>query len=513
MNDFLNEWLSHPEYWFDGNDDFICEKYGGLLKTEVWDVHSLDIRHHLSFIILYDQLPRHLYRKSDPDNIVSFYLKKALYIYNFIYKNAEFNIDDLTAIEWCFYNLPIRHNKEPNDIIRVIRDTWNRLKKNPDEKQYVRFLKSTYHRLEINQKEFIEFSSGEYTVTSFSDYVELLSNYPLVVNNVNITEESIVYKTIEKFVVKNNLDDIIISLSGGVDSMVCATILKKLQNKYDFNLVAVHIDYANRTYKECEFVKKWCAFMKIPLYTRHITEINRKDCMEHGMRKTYEDYTKKVRFETYKAVSIKPKVILGHNYDDCFENILTNICNRDKYDNLKGINQWQFHDNIQLLRPMLDIKKKEIYLFAYNNKIPYLQDSTPEWSQRGQIRDSVRPVLNKWNREMIPSFFDLSTMLTEYETIINSVVNNLIINIEKDVFKIPCGPMILSKIIWKHILQNLSIYISYRSLENLIQKIENIYYNLKYQKNSKRKGILNKTTTIQYSIGDGFLTIRIFRHM
>jgi tRNA(Ile)-lysidine synthetase-like protein len=302
-------------------------------------------------------------------------------------------------------------------------------------------------------------------------------------------------------------------LSGGVDSMVCATVLKKLQAKYDFNLVAVHIDYANRTYKEYEFVKDWCAFMKIPLYTRHITEINRKDCMDNGMRNIYEEYTKDVRFETYKSVSMFPRVILGHNYDDCFENILTNICNKEKYDNLKGITSHQFNGVVNLLRPMLNIKKKDIYLFAYNNKIAYLHDSTPEWSQRGQIRDTVKPVLNKWNREIVPSFFELSKLLSEYEVIIHGVVNNLIVNVDDDKFKIPCGSMMLSKIIWRKILDNLMIYVSYRSLDNLIEKIENIYYDLSYQKNSKKKAILNKTTMMDYSIGDGFLTVQILRHM
>ena len=512
MEHFLDEWISHPEYWFSGNDDIICEKYSGLLKSETWDVHNASIRYHLGFLVFYDQIPRHMYRKSGPQKIIELYLEKALYIYNYIYNSLDFNIDSFTAIEWCFFNLPIRHNNQSNDIIRVIHETWKRLKKNPDEKQYVRFLKSTYKRMKINQKDYIEFSNDQYRVSNFLDYVDILSNYSPVINT-TITEDAVIYKTIEEFVIKNKLDDIIISLSGGVDSMVCATVLKKLQAKYEFNLVAVHIDYANRTYKEYEFVKDWCAFMKIPLYTRHITEINRKDCMDHGMRNIYEEYTKDVRFETYKAVSMFPKVILGHNSDDCFENILTNICNKEKYDNLKGITSHQFNGAVNILRPMLNIKKKDIYLFAYNNKIPYLHDSTPEWSQRGQIRDTVKPVLNKWNREIVPSFFELSKLLSEYEVIIHGVVNNLIVNIDDDMFKIPCGSMMMSKIIWRKILDNLMIYVSNRSLDNLIEKIENMYYDLSYQKNSKKKAILNKTTMIHYSIGNGFLTVQIFRHI
>lgn len=508
MDKFLEDWLSHPDYWFSGNDDLITEKYKDLLATSVWDTENTSIRYHLSFIILYDQIPRHVYRNGDQ---VPIYLKKALYIFNFVNKSPLFDTDYFTPLEWCFFNLPVRHNNVSNEIFKVINDTWTRVKNTTDTEQYIRFLKSSYNRINVNQKEYLEYSNSEYNVTSFVDYIDVLANCPLNLKTTEF-EETHLYKTIEGFIHKNNYQDIIISLSGGVDSMVCSFILKKLQEKLHFNIIAVHIDYANRSYKEYEFVKDWCAFIKLPVYTRHITEINRTDCMNHGMRSIYEEYTKKVRFETYKAVSDSPKVILGHNYDDCFENILTNICNKDKYENLTGINESQNIENIHFLRPMLDIKKKEIYLFAYNHNIPYLHDSTPDWCQRGKIRDSVKPVLNKWHKEAIPGFFELSKTLAEYEGIVKSVVNTMVIveGASGSEMKIPFSSFILCKIIWKHIFYNLSIYnISQKSLSNFLEKLEHTFYNLKYQKNTKVKTILTKNSMIEYRIGDGFLSFRI----
>ena len=509
MDTFLEEWFSHTEYWFLGYDDIITEKYRTLLDTSVWDSENKSIKYHLAFIILYDQIPRHVYRNNDPEHYVLMYLKKSLYIYNFVYKNTSFDIGSFTPLEWCFFNLPVRHNNVPNEIIKVINATWVRIKNTNDNEQYIRFLKSTYSRIHINQKDYLEYSNSEFTVTSFIDYIDILVNCPLNIKTTTF-EDTHLYKIFHNFVVKHNLEDIIISLSGGVDSMVCSFILKKLQEKLNFNLVAVHIDYANRSYKEYEFVKDWCAFIKLPVYTRHITEINRTDCMNYGMRNIYEDYTKKVRFDTYKAVSTLPNVILGHNYDDCFENILTNICNKDKYDNLKGVREEQFIENIRFLRPILDIKKKDIYLFAYNNYIPYLQDSTPEWCHRGKIRDSVKPALNKWHKEAIPGFFQLSNTLAEYEDIVKNVVNTMVI-VTKNNMKIPCSTFILSKIVWKHIFENLSIYkISQKSLYNFLEKLEHTYYDLKYQKNKKIKIVLNKQTVMEYSIGDGFMSFRFY---
>ena len=62
--------------------------------------------------------------------------------------------------------------------------------------------------------------------------------------------------------------------------------------------------------------------------------------MCNDLRDIYEAYTKKIRFNCYKKFDKHPIVILGHNKDDCFENILTNIAYNSKYDNLKGIEEY-----------------------------------------------------------------------------------------------------------------------------------------------------------------------------
>ena len=66
--------------------------------------------------------------------------------------------------------------------------------------------------------------------------------------------------------VSNKLSNkkIIISLSGGVDSMVLTTIL----HYFDFEVIGVHINYNNReeTGKEQEFLEKWCNLNGIKLW-------------------------------------------------------------------------------------------------------------------------------------------------------------------------------------------------------------------------------------------------------
>ena len=232
---------------------------------------------------------------------------------------------------------------------------------------------------------------------------------------------------------------LVVSLSGGVDSMVCAYLLWALGIPF----VALHVNYSNRAPEVCameEFlVQYYCALLDVPLRVVRTDEINRPKCMEHGLREVYEEYTRVRRFNGYLSCAPSYKedntdglpapavrVVLGHNQDDTIENILTNLAGQSHYENLRGMTpvseQTHRDRQIQFLRPLLRISKKEIYSFANEHRIPYLVDSTPKWSQRGKIRDIVRPALEAWNPEMLGALQILSDRLTDMTRTLDAVI-------------------------------------------------------------------------------------------
>jgi tRNA(Ile)-lysidine synthetase-like protein len=501
MDSFLQDWFTHPCYWFAPDfkyDDYLIDLYGHLLEEE-WDTESNDLQYHLTQLVVYDQLARHKYRNNEDK--IDFYLDKALQVYDFIEKT--FDVNKLSVLEWIFFSLPIRHSNNTIEIFKIIHEAWTRLKKEMDpilENHLISFLKASYARCSKNQLEFIEYHSPyEHSVSfeSFMDYLDILGYCPLSHYGVDMDEH--LYILFEAFIKKYKLKNVIISVSGGVDSQVCNYILKRLEDKYHFNLIAVYIDYGNRSHKEYEFVRDWCIYMGIPLYVRHITEIKRKPCMEYQLRSLYEDYTKTVRFNTYKNVWTNilrnedcPLVILGHNQDDCFENILTNICRKNKYDNLRGMEEEQVIDSIRFYRPMLSIPKEKIYAFADTVGVPYLQDSTPSWSQRGKIRDIVRPTLHNWNPEMIPALFELSNRMKEHEQMmvqyIKTLLNSLVVDDFNRILLLEKGHFHISKLFWEKLFDELSIPCSYRSLTNFMEILT--------KNKTQTKVNLNKTTHI-----------------
>jgi tRNA(Ile)-lysidine synthase TilS/MesJ len=231
----------------------------------------------------------------------------------------------------------------------------------------------------------------------------------------------------------------------------------------------------------------WTKYLGVKLYIRDIKEINRSECMGWDLRNLYESYTRDTRYQTYYNVAKSNGwndgswgIILNHNHDDCIENIFTNIVNKTKYENLYGM---EFDSNIDFkstklnfIRPMLTISKEQIYNFAHKTNIPYLFDSTPKWSQRGQIRDIVKPVLIEWNKSSIDRLDELSSVLTDCVGCVDMLVriwyNRLIwyddlvledkINLKNTnkfkVIKIESDELMENKIFWSRFL-NL-IYLS-----------------------------------------------------
>ena len=100
----------------------------------------------------------------------------------------------------------------------------------------------------------------------------------------------------------------------------------------------------------------------------------------------YEEVTRNMRKNFSKIIQDKydSVISMGHNKDDCLENIFSNIIRKQKYDNLNGMEFYGTELNVNIIRPFLDFTKNDIYNIANYYKLPYLYDSTPSWSDRGK---------------------------------------------------------------------------------------------------------------------------------
>ena len=496
-------WLSNKDIWFnsnDHNDTIVTNKFANLLNIDISiNKLNLQIDECLGYIILNDQVIRHVVRLN---NLFSDEISKRLNnIIPFVKTFYEYNKNKMNDYEFYFTLLPLRHTNIYENQLFVLTETWSKIKMLSEtdlfykEKlhTYKKYLNATYDHM--CDKNIIEVNFNivhkyeihktiELFVKNFDDIFDKNTILYRTNNNHNLIQKN---NSIVNMCCKfSKSDKIILSISGGVDSMILSWIFYKL----NLNFVMVHINYSNK--KECEkevkFLSMWAKYINVKLFIKNIDEINRKTCMNFELRKTYESYTRNVRYNSYVQTSKKMNwssyyVVLGHNSDDCFENILTNISNKKCYDNLNGMNIISpivFKNNIiQFCRPILSISKAQIYKYAHYNNIPYLRDSTMSWSQRGKIRDEIKPILTKWNPNIINGLCELKDIMKESLECIDILADSwkqklkcdVMNNINVQFIIIDLCDLVESKIFWNRFLLKMKIKISSKSLNNLINKI------------------------------------------
>ena len=235
-----------------------------------------------------------------------------------------------------------------------------------------------------------------YSVNYFDSYSKVLQFVPKItelIKNQQIDTNNELIIAVKKFCeknIKNDKNSVIVSLSGGVDSMVLTTILVLL----DYNVIGLHINYNNRqeTKLEQEFLENWCYHNNIKFYTKVITNIKRSNTK----RSDYEYESKKIRFDFYKEIMSKEginKILLAHHKDDIIENIFANVCRGRYILDLAVIREQSVINDVTIMRPLIDFYKTTIYEFSELYQVPYFKDTTPEWSVRGKYRNQIYPLL------------------------------------------------------------------------------------------------------------------------
>jgi len=511
MNKLYHEWFGNPDYWFSKNkinDNYLCCKYLRYIEKtkqlyEYKEIYSKETL--ISCVIILDQIPRH-YKRLGNEIDVDYYSEKAAKFSDYIL--SIYNTNILTYDELCFLYLPYRHLKRIEKIYEIINIFIKLYKKADDinKAKYKRYIYATLNNIykDINNKSLTNYLQPKSWHELNKDIFEKQS-IDLCIAEYNI-HENIIYNTIcREYIKLNERSKIVVSLSGGVDSIVALYILSKITD----NLVAVHINYNNRkeSHDELDFVNYYCDYLGVKLVYRTIKEIKRDDCLHNGLRDMYEDITKKIRYDMYNLQKEGDDiyVLLGHNKDDCFENIITNITNKSCYDNLCGMETLKIIDDINFWRPMLNIKKKDIIEFANINNIPYLFDSTPKWSVRGKIRDNLRPVIcslknnsDILDESQLEGFFCLTEHIKETNNIINDVIIRNLVDKIKSVNNKLVGLFCINdlytlryKSIMKTFLGELNIKISNKTLCDLVD-----YINRFILKSKENYFILNKSNKI-----------------
>ena len=419
--EIFNFWKNNSSNWFnpvgvkrDNFDRVIHSKFFSILQE--CELSNSDQFSKLDKIIILDQFSRHIYRENKLQ--IAKNTVKAAQISNEIIRT---NINDFTPEEIIWILMPLKHLKDYRTCFQAIELYQNSVPLN----FYQDLLRKS--NLDLSYNEVITVSPSNERLIVPNRFKDILAFFPTNYLIYRPKLGDVSYRITESFkrVLPKN---VIVSLSGGVDSMLALITLKFLSNIYSFSVCAVHINYQNRdtTQLEEEFVTWYCRQIDVTLHIRRIKNVKRGECE----RDFYEEMTKDVRFQTYKSISNQdgetPYIVLGHNRDDIVENILNNIAKKRDPCTLRGMEEVAQIKDVYIWRPLLEVKKSCIFETAHSQNIPYLINTTPTWSSRGRLRNEFFPAFQKqFGKSIEDSYIHLANTINSYQFIINDYIENI----------------------------------------------------------------------------------------
>jgi len=211
-----------------------------------------------------------------------------------------------------------------------------------------------------------------------------------------------VRETIRKYNLIKKDDSIIIGVSGGPDSVALLYLLNSLKKEFKLSLCIVHLDHMLRkdSQEDAEFVEGLARRLKVPIITAQI------NIRELAIKGSVEEIARNARlgllFKVAKAKKTA-KIALGHNLDDRVETVLMRILRGTGLYGLAGILPKRNFSKFQIIRPLIEVRRKEITAYLARKKIKPRIDKTnlDDVYLRNKIRNKLLPLLEKeYNRNV-----------------------------------------------------------------------------------------------------------------
>jgi tRNA(Ile)-lysidine synthase len=227
------------------------------------------------------------------------------------------------------------------------------------------------------------------------------------VKNENQIQDKI-YQSFQDNLKQNNANlEILLGLSGGLDSCVLLHLLANMQTQLDFKLKAIHVHHGISPYADdwLNFCKQKCKLLDIEFDAVKV-KINKKGSL--GI----EGEARELRYEAIKKKQ-KDIVALGHHQNDQAETLMLQLLRGSGLKGLAGMPE--FDKKRKFWRPMLNIKKELLEKYASENGIKYIKDESNEDINfdRNFIRKKVLPLIESRYPASIETISRSATNISE----------------------------------------------------------------------------------------------------
>lgn len=226
-----------------------------------------------------------------------------------------------------------------------------------------------------------------------------------------------VRKTIQKNSLIEKGDKILLSVSGGADSVAMLYILNELKKELDFQVAVATFDHQIRkeSKSEVKFVKDLAQSLKLEFYQGKC-DITKESQIQ---KKSVEEVAREKRLDFFFSVKEKKgfdKIAIAQTLDDLVETFLMHLLRGSGLTGLIGIRPKSF--NGLIIHPLIEVERREIERYLNNKKVKYVIDLTNYTLDytRNNVRHRLVPIFTSLNPNFKKEILNLSSIFFEEDT-------------------------------------------------------------------------------------------------
>lgn len=213
-------------------------------------------------------------------------------------------------------------------------------------------------------------------------------------------------------------DNILLAVSGGIDSVVMAGLFHQCGYKFGIAHCNFRLRGAESNADE-EFVETLATKYNVPFH------VNRFDTNIYASQKgiSVQMAARDLRYEWFEVIRNQfhfDAIATAHHLDDQIETFFINLVRGTGISGLHGILPRQGH----VIRPLLFAYRDEIELFARENEIRFRNDASNDSTKylRNKIRHELLPILKEMNPGFSESLTQTIRHLNETDVIVTKFV-------------------------------------------------------------------------------------------
>ena len=216
-------------------------------------------------------------------------------------------------------------------------------------------------------------------------------------------------------------DNILIAISGGVDSVVLTHLLYKL----GANIGLAHVNFQLRgeeSNQDAFFVKSLAEQMKIAVFFKTID--TNSYAKQH--KQSTQMAARETRYQWFEELLAKENynyILTAHHADDAIETFFINLSRSSGLEGLTGIPS----QNNNVVRPLLPFSRADIEEYALANKLIWREDASNATTKylRNKIRHELVPVLKAIFPNFQTTFSQTQTHLKESQALVKDYISKI----------------------------------------------------------------------------------------